>query len=66
MIQCRLLVVSSTVQELKNILGETNGYLDAKLTDYASVEIDHPCKQASVSHFRVQCPDQVSEDKSGI
>ena len=66
MVQCRLLVVSSTVQELKNILKETNGYLDTKLNHYASVEIDHPCKQASISHLRVQCPDQVSQDKNGI
>ena len=59
MVQRTLPVVSAAVQELKNLLGETNGYLDAKLTHYALVETDHPYKPASVSHFRVRFPDQV-------
>ena len=61
MVQYTLHVVSSTAQELKNLLEETNGCLDVKLTHYVSVETGHPYKQASasVSHFRVQFPDQV-------
>ena len=59
MVQNTLPVVSSTVQEHKNLLEETNSYLDVKLSHYASVETDHHYKQAPVSHFRVQFPDQV-------
>ena len=44
MVQHTLPVLPSTVQELKN-LEETNGYLDVKLTYYASVEIDYHYKQ---------------------
>lgn len=41
---------------------ERNGsYGDAKLTHNASVETDHPYKLASVSHFRVQFPEQVQQ-----
>ena len=38
---------------------DKNGYLDAKLMHYASVETDHPYKQTNVAHFKVQFPDSV-------
>ena len=44
MVQHTCTVVSSTIQELKSLFGVTNGYLDVKLTYYASVETDHPYK----------------------
>ena len=49
------MVQSSTVEELRNLLGETNGYLDAKLTHFPLVETDHFYRQDLVSHLEFSC-----------
>ena len=46
-------VISAAAQSAVEEAGESSVYSDTKLLHYATVETEHPYKQATVTHFKV-------------